>query len=233
MKKLFKSYAILWVIAIAVFNAVVFIAPNETGKYVKFGGAFWSGYALITAAFIGQLIVSIIFFKEDNKEKTFLNLSMFSWSISCLVTSLIVGAALMIIPNVPQWAGAIAALIILCFYAFAVILAKGAAEVVNDVGERVKVNTAFIKGLTVAAETLVAKAKSDSAKKAAEKVYEAVRFSNKSSHGGLDDVENRILTDFASFEDAIAAGDDAKVTAIGDRLTDLLSERDSLAKVVK
>ena len=155
MKKQFKNYAIIWAIALVVFNAIVFITPNGSEKYSKFGGAFWAGYALIMLAFIGQLAVSYIFFKEENKEKVFLNLSMFSWSLTALVMSLVFGTALMVIPNVPQWLGAIIALVLLGFYAIAVIAAKGAAEVVSQIGEQVAQNTEFIKEMTVNAETAV------------------------------------------------------------------------------
>ena len=230
MKKQFKSYAIIWAIALAVFNAIVFIAPNSSEKYSKFGGAFWAGYALIMFAFIGQLAVTYIFFKEENKEKVFLNLSMFSWSLTALVMSFVFGTLLMVLPNIPQWLGAIIALVLLGFYAIAVILAKGAAETVYNVGQKVAVETAFIKNLSVDAENLIPEAKSDEAKAMATKVYEAIRYSNKSSHGGLDDIENKISANFTVFADAISSGDDETVKTIGGKLIELAEERDKLSK---
>ncbi|MBR3621377.1 MAG: hypothetical protein IKN56_07680 [Clostridia bacterium] len=233
MKKQFKSYTIIWAIALVAFNAIVFIAPNSSEKYTKFGGAFWAGYVLIMLAFIGQLAVSFIFFKEENKDKVFLNLSMFSWSLTALVMSLIFGTALMVIPNVPQWLGAIIALVLLGFYSIAVILAKGAAEIVSQIGEQTAVRTAFIKEMTTAAENLKAKAKSAAAKETANNVYEAFRFSNKSSHGGLDEIESSIYSAFKNFTAAITSGDDEMAKSIGDNLVDLISERDKLAKLNK
>ncbi len=230
MKKQFKNYAIIWAIALVVFNAIVFITPNGSEKYSKFGGAFWAGYALIMLAFIGQLAVSYIFFKEENKEKAFLNLSMFSWSLTALVMSLVFGTALMVIPNVPQWLGAIIALVLLGFYAIAVILAKGAAEVVSQIGEQVAQNTEFIKEMTVNAENLVSKAKTAQAKETATRVCEAIRYSNKSSRGGLEEAESKIITEFSAFSEAISSGDDEMAKTIGNRLIEFISERDILAK---
>ncbi len=232
MKKHFKKYAVIWAIALAVFNAVVFITPNESEKYSKFGGAFWAGYVLITLAFIGQLAVSFIFFKEENKEKTFLNLSMFSWSLSAILVSLIAGAALMVIPDVPQWAGAIVAFVVLGFYTVAIICAKGAAEAVYDLGRKVEENTAFIKNLTVEAESLISKAKTDDAKAVATKVFEEVRYSNKSSHGGLKDIENKISAGFTMFAAAVESGSDEAVEETGEKLITLVEERDKLAKSI-
>ena len=233
MKKQFKNYAIIWAIALVVFNAIVFIAPNSSEKYSKFGGAFWAGYVLIMLAFIGQLAVSYLFFKEGNKDKMFLNLSMFSWSLTCLVMSLVFGTALMVIPNVPQWLGAIIALIILGFYAIAVVAAKGAAEVVSQIGEQAAQNTAFIKEMTLNAENLVSKAKTDEAKEIANKVYEAIRYSNKSSHGGLYEMESKISEKFIEFDDAIASDDNELSKSLCDQLISLIQERNNLSKINK
>lgn len=232
MKKQFKNYAIIWAIALIVFNAIVFIAPNSSEKYSKFGGAFWAGYVLIMLAFAGQLVISYLFFKEENKEKMFLNLSMFSWSLTCLVMSFVFGIALMVIPNVPQWLGAIAALIILGFYTIAMIAAKSAAEAVSQIGEQTAQKTAFIKTMTLNAENLVAKAQSDEAKAMAAKVYEAFRYSNKSSHGGLDEIERKIETAYADFSAAVSSGSDG-AEAKADALVALIEQRNNMAKTNK
>ncbi|MCR5150989.1 MAG: hypothetical protein K6B52_07165 [Clostridiales bacterium] len=233
MRKHFKNYAVIWAIALVVFNAVVFIAPNESEKYSKFGGAFWAGYTLIMLAFIGQFAVSYFFFKEENKDKVFLNLPMFSWSLTCLVMSLVFGTALMIIPEVPQWLGAIIALVILGFYAIAVIASQGAAEVVSQIGNQVTQNTAFIKEMTLNAENTLSKAKTDEAKEIAKKVYEALRYSNKSSHSGLDEIEGKIKAAFSEFSDAITSDDDEMAKSTGSSLLDLITERDKKAKLQK
>ncbi len=233
MKKQFKAYAAVWAIAFAVFNAIVFIVPDLSEKYPKYGGAFWSGYVLIVLAFIGQLVVSYLFLKNKNRERVFLSLSLFSWSMSALIVSLIVGTALMIIPNVPQWVGAIIALLILGFYSIAVILSKTAAGIVYSVGEEAAAETAFIKNLTVKAEALIPKARSAEAKVAVTKVYEALRYSNKSSHAGLEATEQEISAKFGLFSAAVAAGDEEEIKALGEQLEELIKERDLLSKSAK
>lgn len=42
MKGTFKSYVIWWTVFVVVFNAVVFLTPNEMAGMTKFGGAFWA-----------------------------------------------------------------------------------------------------------------------------------------------------------------------------------------------
>ena len=85
MKKLLKGYLVVWAVAVAIFNIIVFAVPNESEKYVKFGGAFWAGYALIMLSFLGQLAVSVFFFKSENTEKVFLNLPLIRIGRSCLI----------------------------------------------------------------------------------------------------------------------------------------------------
>ncbi len=233
MKKQFKNYAIIWSVALIVFSMIVFLVPDNNDKYEKFGGAFWAGYILIFLAFVGQLVVSYLFFKEENKEKKFLNLSIISLGTTCLVLSLVFGTALMLIPNFPQWLGAIIDFVLLGFYTIAIVAAKGAAEVVSQIGEQVTQNTAFIKEMTLNAENLFSRAQTDEAKEIANKVYEAFRYSNKSSHGGLDNVEGRIIASFSDFSEAISSGDDEMAKTTGSRLIELISERDKLAKLNK
>ena len=233
MKKQFKNYAVIWSVALIVFSMIVFLVPDNSDKYDKFGGAFWAGYILIFLAFIGQLITTYLFFKEENKEKMFLNLRVITLGKTCLVLSLIFGTALMLIPDFPQWLGAIIAFVLLGFYIIAVVAAKGAAEIVSDIGEKTSQKTSFIREMTSCAEQLVSKAKSDEAKATASKVYEAIRYSNKSSHGGLDEIENKISANFTVFADAISSGDDETVKTIGGKLVELVEERDKLAKNIK
>ena len=233
MNKQFRHYAVIWSVALIVFSMIVFLVPDNNDKYDKFGGAFWAGYILIFLAFIGQLVVSYLFFKEENKEKRFLNLSVISLGTACLVLSLVFGTALMLIPNYPQWLGAIIAFVLLGFYTIAAVAAKGAAEIVYNIDQKVAVETSFVKAFTAEAENLISKAKSEEAKIITNKVFEAIRYSNKSSHGGLDDIESRISEGFSAFSNAISDGDDEMAESIGESLLELISERDKLAKLIK
>ena len=94
MKKGIKFYAPCWAIALAVFNAITFAVPI-TVNVNKFTPSFWIGYAFITLMFIAQLACSILFFKQDSKEKRFLNIPIISLSYTALLVSMIVGAVAM------------------------------------------------------------------------------------------------------------------------------------------
>lgn len=232
MKKQFKNYSVIWAIALVLFNVIVFAVPNESEHYSKFGGAFWASYIFIMLAFIGQFAVSYFFFKEENKDKVFLNMPIFTLGRTCLILALIFGTALMIIPDCPQWLGAIIAAVVLAFYAISVIKAKAAGEAVEEIGEKVKAKTLFIKSLTVDAESLLARATTPEAKEACKKVLEAVRYSDPMSNDALAGVESQIMLKFNEFSSAVTSSAE-NVRTLADELVILVGDRNKKCKLLK
>ncbi len=232
MKKNFKFYAITWAILLALFNILVFLTPNEAAGMTKFGGAFWSGYAFITLAFIGQLICGYVAFKADTREKLFLNLPLITISYATLVTSIVLGTVCMIIPDLPNWVGIILCAVVLALNAVAVVKAQAAATLVSEVGEKVKTQTAFIKTMTVEAASLVARAKSEEAKAACKKVYEAFRYSDPMSTPALAETDAQIKTVFDSFKTAVLSDADTAGN-LADECCKLVTERADKCKLYK
>ena len=233
MKKFFKYYAICWAIALAVFNVIVFLVAGNTVGFSNVGTSFWIAYAFITLVFIGNLGCSFAFFKEENRNKTFLKLSVMHYAFGALVASLIVGAIAMAVPAIPYWVGIIIDVLILAFYAIAIVKAVAAADIINTVEHKVKEKTAYIRTLTVDAESLVSRAKSDEAKALTKKVYETIRFSDPMSSPQLADIETQIKNEFTAFSDAIKNDDIALATTSTEELINLVNDRNSKCKALK
>lgn len=233
MKKYFKYYAISWAIALIVFNVITFTVTAETVGFGAVTASFWIGYAFITIAFIGNLICSLLFFKEENKNKVFLNLPIITISYSALCVSLIVGAVAMAVPSIPYWVGIIVDVLVLAFYAIAILKASAAADIVSDIDKKIKTQTFFIKSLTVDAETLMARAKSDEIKAEAKKVYEAIRYSDPISNEALAGIETKIQNEFNSFDNAVILDDTDLVKSISEELINLINERNKKCKLLK
>lgn len=176
MKKGIKFYLPCWAIALAVFNVITFAVPI-TVNVNKFTLSFWIGYTFITLMFIAQLVCSVVFFKQENNDKRFLNIPVISLSYTALIVSIIVGAVAMAVPFVPYWVGIILDVLIVAFYAIAIISSKAAADTIENIDKKVKAQTFFIKSLTVDAESLLNQSKSDETKAIAKKVYEVIRYS--------------------------------------------------------
>ena len=232
MKKNFKFYAVTWAILLALFNILVFLTPNEAAGMTKFGGAFWSGYAFITLAFIGQLICGYAAFRADTREKLFLNLPLITISYAALVASVVLGSVCMMLPGLPNWVGIILCAVVLALNAVAVVKAQAAATLVSEVGEKVKTQTAFIKTMTVEADSLIARAKSDETKAACKKVYEAFRYSDPMSTPALAETDAQIKTVFDCFKTAVLSDADTAGN-LADECCKLVTERADKCKLYK
>lgn len=232
MEKGIKFYAPCWAIALAAFNVVTFAVPI-TVNVNKFTPSFWIGYAFITLMFIAQLVCSILFFKQDSKEKKFLNIPVISLSYTALLVSIIVGAVAMAVPFVPYWVGIIIDVLIVAFYAIAIIASKAAADTIENIDNKVKTQTFFIKSLTIDAESLLSRAKSDETKAIAKKVYEVIRYSDPMSNEALSPVESQIKIKFNEFSSAVIEDNKPTAKAIGNELIILVNDRNKKCKLSK
>lgn len=232
MNKKFKYYAIIWAILLAVFNVICFATPGEAAGMSKFSGAFWAGYIFITVAFIGQLVCAYIALNTDSKTKLFYNIPIIRVSYTGLILTIVFGALCMAIPNLPNWVGIIVCLLILAFTAIAVVKAKAASDVVENIDKKVKAQTLFIKSLTVDAESLLARGATPEAKAACKKVYEAVRYSDPMSNDALAGVESQITLKFNEFSSAVTSGAE-NVSTLADELVILTGDRNKKCKLLK
>ena len=233
MSKNVKLYAIVWVILVALFNAIVFITLSEYEGESKFTDTFWIGYALVMVAFLGQLICSYIGLKDDNLTKVFYNIPLLRVSVIGLVVSVIAGSILMAIPTVESWIAAIICLIVLALVAIATIKAKVVGDVVDSIDKKIKEQTYFIKNLTVDAQNLLARANTPETKSVVNKVYEAIRYSDPMSNDNLNEIESKIGYEFKSFEMAVKNGDTAIVNSQAEELLILINNRNNKCKALK
>ena len=232
MKKGFKTYAIAWAILLALFNVIAFVSPGWTG-IEKYTSSFWIGYVFITLCFIGNLICANAAFKADSAQKLFYKIPLITISYAALMVSFVVGGLCMLLPNLPYWVGVIVCAIVLALFAIAIVKASAAAELVECVDEKVKMQTSFIRNMTAEAESLMARAQSPEAKAVCKKVYEALRYSDPMSHPELSVIEAKITVKMDELSDAVAADDVEKMKRIADALIIIISDRNSQCRILK
>lgn len=232
MKKRMSLYVVAWAVLLALFNVIAFVSVGWQG-YEKYTASFWIGYILITVMFIGQLICSLAAFKADNAKKLFYNISLINTSYAGLIVSFIVGGLCMLLSALPYWVGVIVCSIVLAVNVFSVIKATAVVAEVEAIDKKIKVQTFFIKSLTVDADTLMLKAKSEAVKKECRKVYEAIRYSDPMSNDALASIESQITIKFAELSDAVKFDDIEKVTETANEVMILVSDRNKKCKILK
>ncbi|NLF84465.1 MAG: hypothetical protein GX568_10885, partial [Candidatus Gastranaerophilales bacterium] len=127
MKKKYYGVAVLAIIAI-VFNIIAFLLPETRGR------TFWSGYSFTMAAFLLQLLFFYLAFgKADNSKKTFLGLSIAQTGLTYLIIQGIWGIICLFVHVLPSKFAIIISVILLGFYAIAVITASaGLHAIISD-----------------------------------------------------------------------------------------------------
>ena len=232
MKKAFKSYFAIWAILLVLFNIIAFVSVGWINQE-KYTPSFWVGYVFITLALIGQLVCAKTTFNEKNLQKLFYNISLISLSWTGLIVSFVIGGLCMLISPLPYWVGVIACSIVLAFVAIAIIKASVAADAVSSIDDKIKVQTFFIKSLTVDAEGLIARAQTEEIKSECKKVYEAVRYSDPMSHDMLASTESQITIKFSVLADAVNLNDIETVKKYAREVIVLVDERNKKCRLLK
>lgn len=230
MKKKFGIYAVIWTVALVIFNVVAFTLALNIGREPN--ASFFIGYGAVTAAFIGHLLCAYFAFKANSHKKFFYNVSFISISYGGLVAMLVLGSLTMLIPDALSFVGIIACAVVLGAYIIAVAKARLAVETVEQTDAEIKTQTQFIRLLTADAESLKAYAADDNAKQACDKVYEAVRYSDPMSNPVLSGIESDISVKFSVFSDSVKNGAD-NAGQLAEELCKLISERNAKVKALK
>lgn len=232
MKNGFKFYALIWLALVVVFNVIAFVSVGWIG-YEKYTSSFWIGYIFIMVAFVGQLICSYVALKETNINKTFYNISLVKTSFTGLIVSFVFGGMCMLISPLPYWVGILLCAIVLVLNILSVIKAFTAAKIVAVIDDEVKIETLFVKTLTVDAESLLYRAKSEVVKNECKKVYEAARYSDPMSNNALASVESKITAKFVEFSDSVISDNYEEASAFANELAVLIGERNRKCKLLK
>ena len=118
------------------------------------------------------------------------------------------------------------------FGAISVIKAKAAADIVSDTDDKIKTQTLFIKSLTVDAEGLISRAKSEAVKAECKKVYEAIRYSDPMSSDALTGIESQITLKFNEFSNAVTSGTD-NIETLANEVVILVGDRNKKCILLK
>ncbi len=230
MKNGKKYYLIAWIVAVVVFNLIMFLLPNKMLNPTE--GAFWVIYLTVTASFIGQAVCSYIYAKKEEKQERFLLIPIAYISYIALLMTLMLALEALTLQFLPVWFTVIVAVVVLAYYALAVFRTLAAAEMVMEVEKDVTQKTEFIHTLTAKAKALESSAPEE-LRPMAKKVYESLRYSDPMSSAVLNAVEREIVELYGAFSEAVKRGVAEVVEKKADALCEKLNERNELCKSSK
>ncbi len=189
----------------------------------------------LVMAFAGTLLAVILVaaLKISTKEKAFLNIAQFIIAYVLVVLSLALAGVYLYVGNVSNWFIYALLAVVFGFAIVAMLSAKVAVRTVETIGEKVNVQTLFVKSLTATAEHLMNTSKTAEFKVLTKKVYEAVRYSDPMSNALLIEMEEKIQNGFSDFENAVLGEDYELACSTADELLSLIDVRNKKCKLLK
>lgn len=236
MKKyLYKMYLALWIGLTVLMNGFIFGIPFAFADH-GFSPLFWGAYAVVMVMQIAQLVVSLLIFgksKTDGMEKIFLNMPLRQGSYLFIALNSVLCAILLAFPPIPRYIAIVVTVLVTGVYLIRIFQLRSLIGIVEDLGKKVKKQTFTIRSLSADAKVLIEEAKSDTAKAAANKVYEAIRYSDPMSNDNLlsDDLALRDV--FAAFSDAVLEENEEEIQKQKDKLLIVAKRRSEKCKLLK
>jgi len=230
MKNDKKYYIVAWLIAVVIFHVIMFLIPTEILSREE--NRFWIIYVTIFVSLIGQAVCSLIYANKRNKKERFLYLPVIIIGYIALLVMLLLALQAVTLAFLPDWFTIIIAVLVLGYYALAVIRTMAAADMILEVEKKVERKTEFIKMLSAKAGALVQGAPAE-VQLQTKKVYEALRYSDPMSCGELSSVEIDIEKQFDEFATAVRENNKEKAENLTSVLCGLIKERNELCKQFK
>jgi len=215
-------------ILVALFNVVAFILPHT------YTASFWWGYAFTMVALLAQTVFAFIAFKKANSlKKAFLGISIMQLGITYLVLQVIWGLVCMFSQVIPTKIAIVSSAILLGIYLIMIITAFAGKNIVQDVDDKVKINTIFIKSLLIDIESLSSKIENPDIKTSLKKLTETVKYSDPKSNETLIGIENKIRDNYKELENTVVKNDIDGSKAICTAINILFVERNKKCKLLK
>ncbi|MBQ0111036.1 MAG: hypothetical protein KBS41_03820 [Oscillospiraceae bacterium] len=220
MKNKTRGLVVL-LLAFVVLTTVLFVIPTEKAS------AFWISYGFTVFAFVAQVLIWNIGFKNGESLKSkFLGIPIVHiGTIYLIVQSL--STVLFGILRVENWVSTVISVLILGISAVLMISSQTARDEINRVENKVKEKVDFIRLIQCDVELLANAEKDENTKKALEDLAEKIRFSDPMSNEQLKSVEDKIKEKIEELKDA-----NSKTAVIGE-IDSLLAKRNSKAKALK
>ena len=247
----FKSYLIIWIVAVVIFHILVFVFKQEVigNRYIIDTITFKDGsqgikpvfnpdflnllysYIFVLLAFIGQLVCTKIFLSQESLRKTLYHYPIFNLSLRGLVITVIFAFAFCLTRMNPI-VSLVCFLFTLLYTVFTCISSKTAANMVSAKEENLDLKMQYMKLLKGEADSVLNRVKDSNVKSLVKSVCDEVRFSDPLSIPELVDVEKEMIEKFSQIKENVN-GDYDKLKEACEDFSSLLKDRNSKLKALK
>ena len=248
----FKSYLIIWGLAVVIFHILVFIFKQSVigDRYFMESITFQDGtygvkqvlrpeflnllysYIFVLLAFIGQLVCTKIFLSQESLKKTLYHYPIFNLSLRGLIITIIFAIVFCFVNLLP-----IISFVIFLFTLFFTIAtcvsSKTAANMVSAKEENLEIKTQYLKLLRGEFDSLYNRIKDANEKNIVKEICDEVRFSDPISIPELMDIEKELIGKLDVIKQNINVGKiDELKTACAD-FSAILKDRNNKVKALK
>lgn len=226
---------IIFAVIFIVYNILVFVIP------FKRNAVFAVAY-IFTLISVTAFAASYIFAFEKTKtlKSKFLSFPIFRVGLLYLITQFILGILLMALTSfigIYVWIAVILCILILAFAIIKTMTLDTAREKIENIAVKEEINTSFISSLQIEIKTLTNRVSNESIKNKLFDLYEAARYSDPVSGGGLAEIESDIKIKFEKIKSVINKNEDededVKTLILIDEMNGLLTERNEKCKLTK
>lgn len=229
MKNGAKLFGAIWAIIFVIFNVLVLVSYSQLD--IPNVGTFFVSYVFVLITFLAILFCGIAACKK-NKDGAFLKIPVLYVCYSGVILMFIVSAAVFL-TGIPDWIAALICMVVLAVVAIAVMTMDSATNHIAAIDQQIKRDTFFMKALTVDADRVLSKAKSNEVQKECRRAYEAIRYSDPMANPYLEPIETKIYEQLTLVEKAVEE-DDAQLTKANvDELIILVNSRNQKCKLLK
>ena len=139
----------------------------------------------------------------------------------------------MVISILPYFVAAILCLLILLVNVISIVKAKTAADLIEEIDEKIENQTAFIYEMRQSSDVLLKKTSNEEIRKLIKKVNDAFKYSDPVSCESLSEIEKDIYKEYESLNDLINQEDVYNINVKVNHLLDLINTRNNKCKLMK
>ncbi|MDR1033845.1 MAG: hypothetical protein LBL41_03655 [Bifidobacteriaceae bacterium] len=216
-------------IVLVVYNVIAFVVPIDRNS------SFWTTYAFQMIAIILSALVASYATKKPTLKSLYLGISLFYVAMRYVITELVVGTLLLLLPTALNWVSIIAQVVILAVFLICVIVTDRAKDVIESTEAHIATKRQFVQSNLATVEGLIDTTTDDELRKNLQNLAETIKFSDPMSTDDvaeLEEIESEIDREIVNLQTAIQANESTAKAQIND-VELLFKKRNRLVKQAK